>query len=254
MVLAIRWLTFSLCLMMVPLAAPVDAQIPETFTNLQVLPKDTDRRALIGAMRGFAGGLGVRCNHCHVGENADSLEGYDFASDEKEAKRVARAMMQMTREINETLLPKTGRENLLEVTCRTCHHGVTEPRGLRELLAAELEAGGVEGVGKRYRELHEKYYGKGVYNFGEFTLTSLAERVARGQDDPTIALALLDLNAEFHPESAYTYVMKSRIQAAAGARDAAIRSAERALEIKPDDDWARQQLERLKAAPTEEKP
>ncbi len=246
-----RATTLSLCAALVLLAAPLSAQIPEELTNLQVLPEDIEQRALVDAMRGFAGGLGVRCIHCHVGENPESLETFDFASDDKETKLVARAMMRMTREINDTLMPKTGRENPLAVSCATCHHGVEKPQGLRELLAAELAEGGVDRVGERYRELHEKYYGKGTYNFGEFTLTGLAEQVARDQRDPATALALLDLNAELHPESAYTHMMKGRIQAMSGARDDALKSFERALEIKPDDRWARQQLERLKAAPAE---
>lgn len=242
--------------MAVLLVTPLRAQVPESFTNLQVLPKDVERRALIDTMRGFAGALGVRCIHCHVGENTDTLEDFDFASDDKETKRVARAMMRMTREINDNLLPKTGRENLLTVGCITCHHGVEKPQGLREILAAELEAGGVDAVAAKYRELHAKYYGKGAYDFGEFTLTSLAERVARDQNDPETALALLDLNAELHPESAYTYVMKGRILTSTGARDAAIRSFERAVELDTENrwDWARKQLERLKAAPAGEKP
>jgi len=246
----VRWLTIS---MTVVLAAPLGAQIPDSFTNLKVFPENIERRALIDVMRGYCGSLGVRCDHCHVGENADTLEGFDFASDDKETKRVARAMMLMTREINDTLLPKTGREKLLTVGCATCHHGVEKPQELSEILAAELAQGGVKAVGARYRELHEKYYGKGAYDFGEFTLTSLAERVARDQDDLATALALLDLNAELHPESAYTYMMKGRILAHTGARDDAIRSLERALEIKPDDPWARQQLERLKTAADGEK-
>ncbi len=241
----------SLCAMAILLAIPADAQTPDEFTNLQVLPEDIEKRALVDAMRGFAGALGVRCIHCHVGENENTLEDFDFASDDKETKRVARAMMRMTREINDTLMPKTGRENPLTVGCATCHHGVEKPQGLREILAAELDEGGVEGVEARYLELHEKYHGKGAYNFGEFTVTSLAERVARDRRDPATALALLDLNAELHPESAYTHMMKGRIQARSGARDDAIRSFERALEIKPDDPWARGQLERLKSAPAE---
>ncbi len=242
---AVRWLVVSIAVL---LAAPLGAQIPESFTNLQVLPEDIDRRELINAMRGFAGGLGVRCIHCHVGENTDTLEGFDFASDDKETKRVARAMMRMTQEINETLLPKTGRENLLAVSCVTCHHGVEKPQGLREILAVELEAGGVDAVGAKYRELHEKYYGKGAYNFSEFTITSLAENVARSQG-PETALALLDLNAELHPDAAYTHVMKARVFLMTDAPDDAIRSFERALELDPENDWVRGQLERLKGSP-----
>jgi tetratricopeptide (TPR) repeat protein len=237
--------------MVLALAAPLGAQVPDTFTNLQVMPKDIERRALVDAMRGFCGALGVRCIHCHVGENEDTLEGFDFASDDKETKRVARAMLRMTHEINDTLLPKTGRDNLLAVSCITCHHGLQKPQRLREVLAAELEKGGVDAVGVKYRELHEKYYGKAAYDFGEFTLTSLAESVARDQDDPATALALLDLNAELHPESAYTHIMKGRILARTGDRDAAIRSTERALEIDPESDWAKRQLERLKAPPSD---
>ena len=47
----------------------VEAQFPpQTLENLKVLPEDMDVRALIGVMRGFSMGLGVRCQHCHVGE------------------------------------------------------------------------------------------------------------------------------------------------------------------------------------------
>ncbi len=74
------------------------AQIPDVFTNLKVLPKDIGKRELINVMRGFAGAVGGRCNYCHVGENADTLEGFDWASDDVETKPVARAMMKMTSE------------------------------------------------------------------------------------------------------------------------------------------------------------
>ena len=34
---------------------------PDSFTNLKVLPKHIEPRTLLGTMRGFAIGLGVRC-------------------------------------------------------------------------------------------------------------------------------------------------------------------------------------------------
>jgi len=108
-------------------AVPAPAQIPETFTNLQVLPSDIPREELVRVMRGFTGALGVRCNHCHVGPGPATLEGFDFASDAKETKKVARVMMRMTREINTRLLPQTGRSPLTEVRCMTCHRGVAKP-------------------------------------------------------------------------------------------------------------------------------
>ena len=108
-------------------AAPAAAQIPEKFTNLQVLPRDIPRDQLVRVMRGFTTSLGVRCNHCHVGPGPATLEGFDFASDDKETKRVARVMMKMTQEINTRLLPQTGRSPLTEVRCMTCHRGVAKP-------------------------------------------------------------------------------------------------------------------------------
>jgi len=50
-------------------ASPARAEIPDEFTNLEVLPEDITRGELVSIMRGFAGALGVRCNHCHVGED-----------------------------------------------------------------------------------------------------------------------------------------------------------------------------------------
>jgi polyisoprenoid-binding protein YceI len=74
----------------------VQAQLPTKFTNLQVLPKDIAPRELVDGMKGFTRALHVRCNHCHVyaGSDPDDLATYDFASDDKELKRSARALMQ----------------------------------------------------------------------------------------------------------------------------------------------------------------
>ncbi|HEX4933437.1 MAG TPA: c-type cytochrome, partial [Gemmatimonadaceae bacterium] len=91
-------------------SAPADAQIPDTFTNLQTLPKDIKKQELASMMRGISGALGVRCGHCHAGGDPETLKGVDFASDEKKEKKIARAMMKMTGEINGTLLPAAGIE------------------------------------------------------------------------------------------------------------------------------------------------
>jgi hypothetical protein len=52
---------------------------------------------MVGLMRGYAIGLGIRCHHCHVGEGDDPST-FDFASDAKPAKTLARQMMRMTNE------------------------------------------------------------------------------------------------------------------------------------------------------------
>ena len=84
----------------------VMAQWPPEVKNLQVFPEDIPFRELVGNMRGFAGGLGVRCQFCHVdnGNDPNDLSGFDFSSDEKPTKRKARVMLRMVQEINNNLL------------------------------------------------------------------------------------------------------------------------------------------------------
>ena len=67
-------------------AMPAQAQIPEVYENLQVLPEDITRRELVGYMRNFALSLGVRCEYCHVGEDPSDFSTFDFPSDEKTPK------------------------------------------------------------------------------------------------------------------------------------------------------------------------
>ena len=45
---------------------------PARAENLKVLPKRTTPEQLRSAMMGFTRALGVRCSHCHVGEDRKS--------------------------------------------------------------------------------------------------------------------------------------------------------------------------------------
>ncbi len=105
---------------------------PEEFTNLQILPEDIEPRQLTNMMRGFAMGLGVRCEHCHVGEPGQPLSSFDFASDDRETKMKAREMMRMVSAVNSEYLAQLGErsEPPLEVQCATCHHGQSLPQTL----------------------------------------------------------------------------------------------------------------------------
>ena len=76
---------------------------PDSLVNVQVIPRTTPVMEVVGAMRNIAFGLGVRCQFCHVGEEGMPLERFDFASDEKRTKLVARQMMRMVQEINRRL-------------------------------------------------------------------------------------------------------------------------------------------------------
>jgi len=238
--------TFGLTLVLMCLmAVPAAAQIPDEFTNLELFPKDIGKRELVSVMRQFAGALGVRCNHCHVGP--DNLEGMDFATDELEAKRVARAMMKMSDEINSNLMPTTGRDSLLRVRCVTCHRGVMKPEQLDDILSAAVEKDGIDGAVARYRELREEYYGSGAYDFSVGPLNELAEKLAREKQDADGAIKALELNVEFHPEAAFSFMMLGQLHTMKGDKDAAVAAIERAIAIEPDNERAKAMLERVKA-------
>jgi hypothetical protein len=119
-----------------PLAAQQNP-IPEKFTNLKVLPPTITRAELVPVMRSFAMNLGVRCEHCHVGEGND-LSKFDFASDTKPAKATARRMLTMVMAVNQTLgVEAAAAASERKVTCFTCHRGAVKP-----LTAAAAGGGG----------------------------------------------------------------------------------------------------------------
>jgi len=98
---------------------------PEASVNLQVLPKDTPVPQVIAAMRAMTLGLGVRCQHCHVGVEGQGLDQFDFVSDTVPAKATARAMLRLTRDLNVQL--RAALPAAAEVTCYTCHRGARTP-------------------------------------------------------------------------------------------------------------------------------
>lgn len=75
---------------------PGRSPIPDTFTNLQVLPKDIAKPELVRIMKSFAITFEKRCSYCHVA--TDDLSEADFASDEKATKKKARELLQFIRE------------------------------------------------------------------------------------------------------------------------------------------------------------
>ena len=187
-----------------------NAQIPDKFENLQVLPKEISKRELMGNMKSFALGLGVRCQFCHVGEEGQPLSEFDFVSDEKETKKKARVMIQMRDAINNQHLTQLGEENALQVNCVTCHHGQEEPKTIELVMNETIEKGGIESATQKYRELREKHYGGFTYNFQARPLERVSQSLA-GSGKVDEAIALLKLNLEFHPEKAkFTSTKASR--------------------------------------------
>jgi hypothetical protein len=100
------------------------------FKNLKSLPKNISKQQLDKVMDEFRDALGVKCNFCHV-PLKDNPREFDWASDEKPEKNVARKMISMSNKINKKFFhgkSKYGQENaVLEVHCVTCHHGSPHP-------------------------------------------------------------------------------------------------------------------------------
>ena len=107
-----------------PPAPPNFANPP--YTNLKVFPQTITRDQLIANMKLFSQSLGVRCTFCHVGEDGKPLSTFDFASDAKPAKLVARKMLAMVHRINEQDFGVKDFKDV-KVTCYTCHRGSTKP-------------------------------------------------------------------------------------------------------------------------------
>jgi hypothetical protein len=94
--------------------------------NLKILPRDMPRAELLATMKFFSQSLGVRCTHCHVGEEGKPLSTFDFASDAKKDKRTARKMLAMVHRINSEDFGVSDFSKV-KVTCFTCHRGSHHP-------------------------------------------------------------------------------------------------------------------------------
>jgi len=224
------------------------AQFPDKFTNLKVLPKDISKQELQSTMRGFAFALGVRCEHCHVEKKAPE-HGFDFAADDKEEKKTARIMLQMVAGINHDYISKVPEKaagpTRIQVHCVTCHHGLAQPRTLLAVLSESLEKDGLQKTLALYGQLRQKYYGSGQYDFGETTFNQLTEALlAKKANSDALAIEELNFSAN-HPDSMWSYHMLAQTHEANGQVDKAIADYRKVLELHPDDQWARQQIDSL---------
>jgi photosynthetic reaction center cytochrome c subunit len=94
----------------------------KVFKNVQIMKTVPAARFLLIMNLGYARGLGVTCEHCHVKE--------DFSKDDKRPKRAAREMAVMHRSINDQLVKMQNLEpnpNGHFINCSTCHRGQIDP-------------------------------------------------------------------------------------------------------------------------------
>ena len=230
------------------------AQQPGGFTNLQVWPKDTSRATIMQFMNAFGDSLGITCDYCHVQRDGK----FDFASDDKREKRVARQMILLRDSINVVLPAIVGKPagagptsvngqpgQPVRVLCSSCHRGLPIPRSIAdEVTDAETNGGGPAGLAK-FKELRAKYYGGQQYDLRENALVGIANRATNAKR-PDDALAYLQTNLEYFPKSAVTYVAMAQAKNAKGDKQAAVKDLEKAMELDPQNAAAKTQLQQLR--------
>jgi len=230
------------------------AQQPNGFTNLQVWPTDTPRAVVLNFMNAFNRSLGIECNYCHVQRDGK----FDFASDEKREKRVARKMILFRDSINVELAaivdkPVTAGPTSVEarpgaptrVLCASCHHGLPIPAPLGEAISEAEKTGGVTAGLAKFKDLRAKFYGGQQYDFTDYALVGIAN-TALNAKRPDDAMKYLQANLEYFPKSSQTYQMMAQVKNAKGDKAGAIKDLETAVQLDPQNNQAKNQLQQLK--------
>jgi len=139
-------------------------------------------------------------------------------------------MMDMVKHINEEHLADVPErpEPHVVVRCETCHRAVARPRLLSDELALSLADSGLTAALRRYRDLRSRYYGSAAYDFRELPLVDLARSEARARRSEN-ALGLLQLAAEFFPNSGMTPAARGDVYLEKGDTTQALASYREAL-------------------------
>jgi len=244
-----RLLVSSISLGLLAAVAHAHAQIPEKFENLQYFPKDIPRDSLIQVMRGFSFSLGVRCQHCHAGGDGVSFEGVKFASDEKPAKRNARFMLRMVDSLNAhafTALPERSNPPI-RLECTTCHRGSPYPTTLAQTLRATIEQKGVDSAVAAYRALRQDAV-SGRFDVSEWSMNEFARTLSE-QGKKAEAIAMLELNSEFYPQSPAISMGLGDLYRERGEKVKALERYKQVLERQPRNPAARRWVDSLSKTP-----
>jgi hypothetical protein len=229
-----------------PPAAPGGPPPPPK--NLKVLPKDFTRDQVMAVMRGFTNALGVRCTHCHVGEDGN-FQSMDFPNDEKHEKEAARDMLRMVATINTDFVRKISGDANADVTCETCHRGRPHPpQPMASLLAETAATQGADAAVAKFTELKQQSLEAGQYDFRARSVLNAARRL-QDEKQADAALALLKGAVTLFPDSADVAATLGTALLQGGDRDGAKAQFDRALAIDPKNGQAQQGLKRLQSGP-----
>jgi tetratricopeptide (TPR) repeat protein len=197
----------------------------------------------------------VECDFCHARAKLPpgvilkpGEENFDFALDEKPTKKVARQMMLMLRSINAMVPTAVGKssDKTVQLQCFNCHRGMqTPPLPLADILDQTVKEKGVAAAIAQYKDLRRRYYGAVIYDFsdGEASDPASPGMGLGGLDDyalrliqtgkPDDAIPWLNLNLQYFPTSGGTWALISMAQQKKKDKTAAIKSAQKAVELGP---------------------
>lgn len=211
-------------------------------TNLKVLPKDISNQDLRNIMQGFSSALGVHCEYCHYEEE------HDFASDGMQTKQIARVMMKMKSNINETFLKEARaiKNDIVDLNCVSCHHGSPKVRLLEDVLYSSYLKSGIDSSLIQYNSLRKDYYGAAIYDFREMSLINFSHKLIEDKkyDD---AAKILNKNLELFPTSTRTLNSFANLYLTKGDKETAASYLQKVLAIEPKNRFATQMLDRINA-------
>lgn len=234
------------------LAVTANAQIPievyQNPKNLKVLSPDISPEELRATMFSIGQQVGIRCSRCHDFTPNTPFAERDYASDQKELKRVAREMMRMVQGINDAVsaIDRGPDHKTLTVQCVTCHRGVNQPRQIEEIFETAAKEDGLASAIKQYSELRERWYGAGAYNFSAWRLGGIAQSIFDNGDTEG-GMQVHALNLELNRDDGSVYFHRGESYEKNGRIEDAIADFERALKLDDSFGFLKDRISRLKA-------
>lgn len=222
-------------------------QWPEHPRNIKALPDSISAEQLRSVMRQYSGSLGVRCVHCHKGEEGKPFSEWDFASDENPNKQRAREMIRMMNDINLhlTRIEPSG-DQRVAANCFTCHRGRPRPLTLEAEIDEAYRKDGLEAAIAHLSRLKDEYYGKGIYNFeSDDALDNFGNSLMKSGKTEE-ALHIFKLNVEKFPGSSTAWTSQAEGLLKAGNKPESVRSLEKAIELEPRNRRAQEMLQEVK--------
>jgi tetratricopeptide (TPR) repeat protein len=130
--------------------------------------------------------------------------------------------------------------DITALRCATCHRGMPVPKVTEVALGDALAKGGAAAAIEQYKDTRKQ-----ALDYNENALVAYATTLVNGNkaDD---ALTLLKANAELAPNHAPTYAAMAQAYAKKNDKDNQIKMLEKVLQIDPNNQPAKRQLDQLK--------